>query len=98
MNNAPMVNDFMPMSPRITSPAHPSGGGDMGGGGRGGGGGGGQGRGAGNRMYRELIGQTVRIIKGSYKGTCSLPSYSILKFYSTIIACYPARYTLVDSR
>lgn len=55
------------MSPRITSPLHPSGAG------RGGGGGGrGRGRGgAGVRRDRELIGQTIKITGGPYKGKCN---------------------------
>lgn len=49
------------MSPRLSSPAHPgSGGGATPGRGRGGGGG--------VRRDRELIGQTVRIIQGPFKG------------------------------
>lgn len=49
------------MSPRISSPAHPaSGGGGTPGRGRGGGGG--------VRRDREMIGQTVRIIQGPFKG------------------------------
>ncbi|XP_077978109.1 transcription elongation factor SPT5-like [Glandiceps talaboti] len=52
------------MSPRISSPAHPSSGGTRGG--RGGGqGGAGRGRG---RRDNELIGQTVRICQGPFKG------------------------------
>ncbi len=47
------------MSPRLSSPAHPS---------SGGGGGAGRGRGAPNRRDKELIGQTVRIVQGPYKG------------------------------
>uniref|UniRef100_A0A7N8XYC3 Transcription elongation factor SPT5 n=1 Tax=Mastacembelus armatus TaxID=205130 RepID=A0A7N8XYC3_9TELE len=54
------VGGFAPMSPRISSPMH------HGGGGRGGGGGG-MGRGRGRRD-NELIGQTVRISQGPYKG------------------------------
>uniref|UniRef100_A0A8D0CRI9 Transcription elongation factor SPT5 n=1 Tax=Sander lucioperca TaxID=283035 RepID=A0A8D0CRI9_SANLU len=54
------VGGFAPMSPRISSPMHH-------GGGRGGGGGGGMGRGRGRRD-NELIGQTVRISQGPYKG------------------------------
>ncbi|RUS84145.1 hypothetical protein EGW08_008119 [Elysia chlorotica] len=62
------MGGFAPMSPRISSPAHPSGGGEspsrgQGGAGRGGGGGGGM-----SRRDREIIGQTVRIIQGSFKG------------------------------
>jgi len=51
------------MSPRITSPLHPSGAGRTGGGGRGRGRGG-----AGVRRDRELIGQTIKITGGPYKG------------------------------
>ncbi|GFR83221.1 transcription elongation factor SPT5 [Elysia marginata] len=60
------MGGFAPMSPRISSPAHPSGGGGespsrgQGGAGRGGGGM--------SRRDREIIGQTVRIIQGSFKG------------------------------
>ena len=56
---------FAPMSPRLSSPAHPS---------SGGGGGlsapvGGAGRGRGkDRRDRDVIGQTVRIVQGPYKG------------------------------
>ena len=48
------------MSPRISSPAHPSSGGVTPGRGRG--------RGDFNRRDKSLIGQTVRIIHGPYKG------------------------------
>uniref|UniRef100_A0A8D3BPX7 Transcription elongation factor SPT5 n=1 Tax=Scophthalmus maximus TaxID=52904 RepID=A0A8D3BPX7_SCOMX len=58
------VGGFAPMSPRISSPVHHGGGGERGGGG---GGGGGMGRGRGRRD-NELIGQTVRISQGPYKG------------------------------
>jgi len=55
---------YVPMSPRLSSPAHPS---------SGGGGGvaaGGRGRGRGeDRRNSGLIGQTVRIVQGPYKGT-----------------------------
>lgn len=62
------MGGFAPMSPRISSPMHPRGGGR--GGfpsprGAGGGGGGGRGRG---RRDSELIGKTVRITQGPYKG------------------------------
>ncbi|KAL4224649.1 Transcription elongation factor SPT5 [Mactra antiquata] len=51
------------MSPRLSSPAHPSGGGGATPGrGRGGGGGGGM------KRDREMIGQTVRIVQGPFKG------------------------------
>ncbi|XP_005096032.1 transcription elongation factor SPT5 [Aplysia californica] len=59
---APAFNSFAPMSPRIASPAHPSGGGERG---RGRGGGG---RGGMSRRDREIIGQTVRIVQGPFKG------------------------------
>ncbi|KAF6200841.1 hypothetical protein GE061_005288 [Apolygus lucorum] len=56
------------MSPRISSPMHPSGGAR--GGGRGGrGGGGGMG---GFRRDRELIGKTIRISKGPFKGNIGI--------------------------
>ena len=66
------------MSPRLSSPAHPgsvserSGGfGGGGGGGPGGGGadrGRGRGRGRGGGRHRDLIGQTIKITQGPYKG------------------------------
>ncbi|XP_065653569.1 transcription elongation factor SPT5-like [Hydra vulgaris] len=69
-------NGFVPMSPRISSPARDGPGGGGGGnnfdgrgkgdGGRGGGGGGGGGRGRGRD--NSLIGQTVRIVQGPFKG------------------------------
>ena len=56
------------MSPRLSSPAHPSQGGDRGRG-RGGGGGGGRGRGRGGMgRDKELMGQTIKITQGPYKG------------------------------
>ncbi|CAL8348423.1 unnamed protein product [Arctogadus glacialis] len=64
------VGGFAPMSPRISSPMHHGGGGaqqQRGGGGGAGGGGGGMGRGRGRRD-NDLIGQTVRISQGPYKG------------------------------
>lgn len=46
------------MSPRISSPMHPSGGGGRG-----------RGRGGGNvRRDRDLIGSIIKITKGPYKG------------------------------
>uniref|UniRef100_A0A3Q1FU02 Transcription elongation factor SPT5 n=1 Tax=Acanthochromis polyacanthus TaxID=80966 RepID=A0A3Q1FU02_9TELE len=59
------VGGFAPMSPRISSPMHHGGGGAQQRGGGGGGGGMGRGRG---RRDNELIGQTVRISQGPYKG------------------------------
>lgn len=62
------------MSPRISSPMHPSGGGRGGGGGGGGGRGGGRGGGGfgrgGGRMGRDrdLIGKTIKVTQGPYKG------------------------------
>ena len=49
------------MSPRISSPAHPGSGGATPGRGRGGGG-------PGMKRDREMIGQTVRIVQGPFKG------------------------------
>ena len=59
----PVMGAYSPMSPRLSSPAHPSsgGGGVISGAGRG------RGRG-GDRRDKELIGQTVRIVQGPYKG------------------------------
>ena len=51
------------MSPRISSPAHPQSGGATPGRGRGG---------VGMKRDREMIGQTVRIIQGPFKGKLSL--------------------------
>ena len=60
------------MSPRISSPAHPSGGGGNqrgdSGGNRGGGSGGGFNRGGRDRSDLELIGKTIKITQGHYKG------------------------------
>uniref|UniRef100_A0A1B6GUV3 Spt5 C-terminal domain-containing protein n=1 Tax=Cuerna arida TaxID=1464854 RepID=A0A1B6GUV3_9HEMI len=54
------------MSPRISSPMHPSGGG-------GGGAGRGRGRGGGNvRRDRDLIGQIIKITRGPYKGNVGM--------------------------
>ncbi len=59
------------MSPRLSSPMHPTqgvGGGGGGGGGRGHHGGRGRGRGGGNvGRDRDLIGQTIKITQGPYK-------------------------------
>ena len=52
------------MSPRISSPAHPSSAGAT----PQSGGGAGRGRGRGDRRDKELIGQTVRVTQGPYKG------------------------------
>lgn len=57
----PMTAPYVPMSPRLSSPAHPSSGGGVAGGGRG------RGRGE-DRRNTGLIGQTVRIVQGPYKG------------------------------
>ena len=68
-NAANLVGKFIPQSPRLSSPApHRTGGmGGARGGGRGRGGGGmGRGRGAGRDT--SLIGKTVRIVMGPYKG------------------------------
>ncbi|XP_055640225.1 transcription elongation factor SPT5 [Toxorhynchites rutilus septentrionalis] len=73
--NKSQANALMPMgqfgfmSPRIHSPMHPSGGR----GGRGGGGGRG-GRGGGNRVSRdrEILGKTIKITGGPYKGAVGI--------------------------
>lgn len=67
-----MRSPFHAASPRLNSPMHPSGGGGAGGGGARSGsgfisGGGGMGRGRGRRDS-ELIGQTIKITHGPYKG------------------------------
>lgn len=63
-----MRSPFHPSSPRLNSPMHPSaGGGRSGSGFISGGGGGGMGRGRGRRDS-ELIGQTIKITHGPYKG------------------------------
>uniref|UniRef100_A0A2I3H9W1 Transcription elongation factor SPT5 n=1 Tax=Nomascus leucogenys TaxID=61853 RepID=A0A2I3H9W1_NOMLE len=67
------VGGFAPMSPRISSPMHPSAGGQRGGFGSPGGGSGGMSRGRGRRD-NELIGQTVRISQGPYKGDLREPA------------------------
>lgn len=54
------------MSPRISSPAHPASGGGVGGLSPAGGGGRGRGRGA--KRDTSLIGQTVKIVGGPFKG------------------------------
>ncbi|KAK3597633.1 hypothetical protein CHS0354_030186 [Potamilus streckersoni] len=58
-NAAPMGSSLPFMSPRLASPSHPSSGGATPGRGRGGGG---------TRRDRGLIGQTVSIIQGPFKG------------------------------
>ncbi|XP_057297763.1 transcription elongation factor SPT5-like [Hydractinia symbiolongicarpus] len=77
MMSGGMGGGFAPMSPRITSPARdgPGGGGGGGRGGGGGGfgggrgrGGGGRGRGRGGGRDTSLIGETVRIAQGPFKG------------------------------
>ncbi|PVD33727.1 hypothetical protein C0Q70_04987 [Pomacea canaliculata] len=67
-NLAAPMGGMAPMSPRLSSPAHPSSGGGGGGGGGGGAGSAGRGRGGMTRRDRELIGQTVRIKQGPFKG------------------------------
>ena len=61
------VEGFAPMSPWISRPMHPSAGSQCGGFGSPGGSSGGMSRGRGRRDH-ELIGQTVRISQGPYKG------------------------------
>lgn len=70
-NNAGLMSGFM--SPRISSPMHPSGGG-------GAAGGRGRGRGGGSvRRDRDLIGQIIKITRGPYKGHFTFV-YSLLPF------------------
>ena len=57
------MGTYSPMSPRLSSPSHPS----SGAGGAVSGAGRGRGRDA-NRRDKDLIGQTVRIVQGPYKG------------------------------
>ena len=67
-NAANMVGKFIPQSPRLSSPApHRTGGVGGRGGRRGGGGGMGRGRGGAGRDMA-IIGKTVRIVMGPYKG------------------------------
>lgn len=73
---SPMGNNLGFMSPRIQSPMHPGGGGG-GRGGRGGGGGGGfrGGRGGGRGAVsrdREILGKSIKITGGSYKGAVGI--------------------------
>ncbi|KAL5006667.1 hypothetical protein ScPMuIL_015473 [Solemya velum] len=65
VNSGLAMGGYSPMSPSLTSPAHPSQGGQGGGPSSGGAG---RGRGGLNRRDRELIGQTIRIIQGPFKG------------------------------
>jgi len=61
-----MTAPYVPMSPRLSSPAHPSSGAVPAGGGRG--------RGE-DRRNTGLIGQTVRIVQGPYKGSVSQTTF-----------------------
>ncbi|KAL7306543.1 hypothetical protein TKK_0001235 [Trichogramma kaykai] len=75
VSSAPVNSGFM--SPRITSPMHPAAGGGgstPGARGRGGGGRGGRGRGGhiGARRDRDLIGSTIKITGGPYKGNVGI--------------------------
>ncbi|XP_015676506.1 transcription elongation factor SPT5, partial [Protobothrops mucrosquamatus] len=90
---------FVPMSPRMSSPMHPSSGGP-----RGGFGGGGMNRGRGRRD-NELIGQTVRISRGSYKGYIGMvkdatESTARVELHSTCqtISVDREHLTIVDSK
>ncbi|XP_063989412.1 transcription elongation factor SPT5-like [Diachasmimorpha longicaudata] len=73
-NNSSSGSGLGFMSPRISSPMHPSSGGGRGGGG-GGGGGRGRGRGGGGHGMRrelDLIGSTIKITGGPYKGNVGI--------------------------
>ncbi|XP_034294075.1 transcription elongation factor SPT5 isoform X1 [Pantherophis guttatus] len=90
---------FVPMSPRMNSPMHPSSGGP-----RGGFGGGGMNRGRGRRD-NDLIGQTVRISRGSYKGYIGMvkdatESTARVELHSTCqtISVDREHLTIVDSK
>ncbi len=76
------------MSPRISSPMHPSAGG---GGGGGGGGGRGRGRGGMPRRDREIIGKTIKITRGPYKGI-NLTSVNLKKKISGAGSASEERY------
>ena len=68
------MGTYSPMSPRLSSPAHPSSAGGVAAGGAGRG----RGRDA-NRRDRALIGQTVRIVQGPYKGKVHILIVSAMK-------------------
>uniref|UniRef100_A0A4W3HGL2 Transcription elongation factor SPT5 n=1 Tax=Callorhinchus milii TaxID=7868 RepID=A0A4W3HGL2_CALMI len=94
------VSGFAPMSPRISSPMHSSGGAPRGGFG----GQGGMGRGRGRRD-NDLIGQTVRISQGPYKGYIGVvkdatESTARVELHSTCqtISVDRQRLTTVDSK
>ncbi len=70
---------YSPKSPSISSPAHPSQGGEAGRG---------RGRGADNRRDKDLIGQTVRIVQGPYKGRSML--------YSIFCMCVGGRVVIIS--
>lgn len=78
------------MSPRLSSPAHPS----QGGGNRGGGGGGfrggrgGRGRGGNVGRDRELIGQTIKITQGPYKGHIGIVKVIDLVLFFKMLSRY----------
>ena len=78
------------MSPRLSSPAHPS----QGGGNRGGGGGGfrggrgGRGRGGNVGRDRELIGQTIKITQGPYKGHIGIVKVIDLVLFFKMLSGY----------
>jgi hypothetical protein len=68
------------MSPRLTSPMHPTQGGGGGGGGRGRGMGRGRG-GGGVGRDRDLIGQTIKITQGPYKSHVGIVKASVRCFF-----------------
>ena len=90
------------MSPRLTSPAHPSQSGNRGGGGGGFRGGRGRGRGRGGGHVgrdRDLIGTTIKITQGPYKGHIGIVKVRTFFLYIvyTIMILYiiiPIPYTL----
>lgn len=78
------IGGFAPMSPRLSSPSHPS----SGAGGGAGGGTPGRGRGALSRRDKELIGQTVRIVQGPFKGQILALLIIIQNFFCQILWVY----------
>lgn len=89
------------MSPRISSPMHPSGGGRGGGrggsSGRGGAGGGTFGRGGGRMgRDRDLIGKTIKVTQGPYKGHIGIVKVTLFykfiralnSYINFLIGCY----------
>ena len=74
------------MSPRLSSPMHPSGGGGGAGGGGGRGRGMGRGRGGGGvGRDRDLIGQTIKITQGPYKSHVGIVKVKLILFLEHLV-------------